>query len=69
MQIQTTSEKTYTVSYFKPGQKNSYGLSVSVSGDKKKKTLTEAKELLEQAQVDAIEIYTKYNTGEPEPEK
>ena len=57
MQTQVTTERQYTVGYFKPGQKESYGISVSVSGDKKAKALREAKELLIAAQSDALEVY------------
>ena len=57
MQTQVTTERQYTVGYFKPGQKESYGISVSVSGDKKAKALREAKELLITAQADALEVY------------
>lgn len=60
MQQSITSERVYTVGYFKPGQKGAYGLSVSVSGDKKAKVLREAKELLEQAQVTALEVHAKH---------
>lgn len=68
MQTQVTSEKNYQVSYFKPGQKNGYGISVSVSGDKKTKVLREAKELLRQAQSDAIEVYNEYDNRQIKPE-
>lgn len=57
MKTVETSERTYTIGYFKPGQKESYGISVSVSGDKKAKALREAKELLIAAQSDALEVH------------
>ena len=55
MQTNITSERTYTVSYYKPGSKTQYGVSVSVVGDKKAKVLRDAKEMLLQAQKDALE--------------
>lgn len=61
MQTQVNSEKTYSVSYFKPGMKSAYGLSVAVSGDKKAKVIREAKEILRQAQADALEVYNEFN--------
>lgn len=68
MQTQTTSERTYTVTYFKPGSKGHYGVSVSVAGDKKTKVLREAKQMLEQAQRDAKEVIQQLNGNEPESE-
>ena len=56
MQTQVTSERTYTVSYYRPGTKDQYGISVQVTGDKKAKVMREAKELLIQAQVDVDEV-------------
>ena len=64
MKTLTTSEKSYTVSYFKPGQKDGYGISVSVTGDQKKKALKEARELLVQAQETAIDVYNQYHTAD-----
>jgi len=58
-----TSEKTYGVTYFKPGGKGHYGVSVTVSGDKKTKVLREAKAMLEQAQKDAIEVIQQLGDG------
>lgn len=69
MKTQVSSERTYTVGYFKPGQRAGYGINVSVSGDQKKKTLREAKELLEAAQFDALEVHDKYFPAVEEPEK
>jgi hypothetical protein len=59
MQTNVTTEKGYSVSYFKPGQKEGYGFSVSATGDKKNKVLKDARELLEQAQATALEFYNK----------
>ncbi len=53
MQTQITSERTYTITYYKPGTKDTFGISVTVTGDKKRKVIAEAKELLLQAQKDA----------------
>jgi len=68
MQTTVSTERGYTVGYFKPGQKGSYGISVNVSGDKKKKVIREAKELLEQVQADALEVHTKYFGEKPKEE-
>jgi len=50
MNIQTVSEKRYSVSYFSVASKEKFGISVSVTGDKKAKVLKEAKEMLITAQ-------------------
>jgi ribosomal protein L7/L12 len=53
-------EKSYTVTYFAPQSKNSFGISVSVTGDKKLKVIREAKEILNRAMLDSKEIKDKY---------
>ena len=68
MQTTVSSEKTYTVGFFKPGQKGAYGISVNVAGDKKTKVLREAKELLEKVQADALAVHTKYFGEKPKEE-
>ena len=57
MQTTVSTERGYTVGYFKPGTKLGYGISVSVSGDKKNKVIREARELLEQVQDTALEVH------------
>jgi len=61
----TTSERQYTVSYYKPGGKAYYGLNVSVTGDKKAKVLREARQMLEQVQSDAMEVHKRFFGDKP----
>lgn len=66
MQTNVTSERTYSVSYFKPGTKSHYGISVAVTGDKKAKVIREAKELLLQAEAN-IKVGEPTNLKSDEP--
>ena len=59
MHTQVSTERSYSIGFFKAAGKGGYGISISVAGDKKKKGLAEAKELLEQAQLAASEVYTR----------
>lgn len=69
MQTNITSERTYTVSYYKPGTRNQYGVNVSVTGDKKAKVMRDAREMLEQAQGDAIEVHRQFFGDKPKSEE
>ena len=60
MNTTVTSERTYSISYFRPASKSHYGISVTVKGDKKLKVLREANELLNQAEKDARQIIKNY---------
>jgi hypothetical protein len=64
MQTNITSERGYSITYFRPQSKNQYGISVAVTGDHKVKVLREAKELLEKSILDAIEIHKRYEANE-----
>jgi hypothetical protein len=56
MNTTVTSERTYSISYYRPGTKLHYGVSITVSGDKKAKVIHEAKELLIQAEADTMQV-------------
>ena len=58
---QIVSEKEYSVSFYLPGTKANYGFSVGVSGESKAKVMREAAELLEKAQMKAIEQHKVYS--------
>jgi hypothetical protein len=60
MNTTVTSERTYSVSYFRPASKSHYGISIQVHGDRKTKVLHEAKELLIQAELDANQVSKSY---------
>jgi hypothetical protein len=53
MQTNVTTERGYTVGYFRGAGKGQLGFTISVVGDHKVKVIREAKELLEQAVKDA----------------
>ena len=60
MQKQITTERAYTVNFHKPGAKDSYGISVTVTGDSKTKVMKEAKAMFKEAQQTAIETYSQF---------
>lgn len=51
-----SSERQYTIGYYKPASKIECGVSITVTGDHKTKVIREAKELLGQAIKDAKEF-------------
>jgi len=69
MQTVVTSERQFTIAYHKPRSDTQYGISVTVSGDKKAKVLRDARDLLEQAQKDALEVYKQFLGDEPKSEE
>jgi len=46
---ETTTEKTYEITYFRSQSKGNYGFSIKASGNRKNTVVKEARELLEQA--------------------
>jgi hypothetical protein len=50
MQKTVSTDKCYKVSFFRPGTKGDYGISVEVNGDSKAKVLKEAEALLVDAE-------------------
>ena len=53
MQTNITTERGYTIGYFRGASKGQLGFSVSVTGDHKVKVIREVKELLDKAVKDA----------------
>jgi hypothetical protein len=54
-----TTERTYTVGFFKAQGKNTIGVTINVVGNSKMKVLREAKELLEQAIKDSSDVMSR----------
>jgi 2'-5' RNA ligase len=59
MQTNITTERGYTIGYYRPASKTQVGITIQVVGDHKSKVVREAQEIMRQATEDAKEFDIK----------